>query len=241
MTNSLTNSDNRFPNCLRMELRISPIDQEEAEHIDLILDIHFGEHQEEIHYGSGNVTFGLKRGVLKIKLTKGKVPLKNIKLKNVFQTVVEKEIQEEWGRESQSGVQVELKNQGFNAGLKQAGKKSEKVNTQEYQVNFGGGKLDEPRWIFEVKTGRDILEGLLQNTELATIKIESNESKPCLIVATFEAEKPEDICVTNGELFGSKNITKKRIAVIERKLVRLFLDEVLNQKPYLSRVKLTYE
>ncbi|MEO1339760.1 MAG: hypothetical protein AAFV28_01135 [Cyanobacteria bacterium J06635_13] len=230
-----------------MELEISPIQPEgiinkilpkKPEQIDLILNIHFGEHKEEIHYGSGNVSFGLKRGELRIKLTNGEVPLKNFKLKEDFQTVVETEVQKERGSEKQSGVQVVLKNPGITAGSKAAQKKSEKAKIIEYQVKTIGSQLNQPSWAFEVKTGKDILEGLLQNTELATINI---KSKPCHLMATFEVSKPEDICITNGELLWSRNITKNKIAVIERKIARILLDEVLNQKSFLSRVELIHE
>jgi hypothetical protein len=230
-----------------MELDISPIQPQgivnkiclkKPEQIDLILNIYFGEHQEEIHYGSGNVTFGLKRGELKIELINGEVPLKNIQLKAEFQTVVETEVQEEKGGERQIGVQGALKTAGINAGSKTAKKKSVKVKTLEYQVRTGGGTPNEPSWIFEVKTSRQILEGLLQKTDLATIDV---KSKPCRLVATFTLRKTEDICITNGELLWSKNITKKKIAVIERTIARRWLNEILNQKPYLSRVELVHE
>jgi hypothetical protein len=239
-------SINRFPHCIRMELEISPIKpegiinkirQKEPEQIDLILNIHFGEHEEEIHYGSGNVIFGIKRGELKIKLTNGEVPLKNIKLKGEFQTVVETEVQEERGSENQGAVQVGIKNREITSSRKTAQKKSEKVKNTEYQVRTGGGNLNEPSWIFEVKTNQEILEGLLQDAELATIDV---KSKPCSLEATFGVKKTEDIFITNGELLWSKNITKKKIAVIERGIVRLLLNEIINQQPYLSYVKLKH-
>jgi hypothetical protein len=254
MINSLPDPENRFPNCVRMELEISPIQPQgifnkifnklclkEPEQIDLILNIHFDEQQEEIHYRSGNVgniTFGLKRGELKIELIDGEVLLKNIKLKNDFQTVVETEVQEEKGGEGQIGAQGALKSAGINVGTKTAKKKSVKVKTLESQVRTGGGTPDKPSWIFEVKTSKDILQGLLQKTELAIIDV---KSKPCRLVATFVVRKTEDICITNGELLWSKNITKKKIAVIQRTIARLLLNEILNQKPYLSRVELVHE
>ena len=247
MTNTSLRPENRFPRCLRMELDLSLIQQKgiierirqtKLEQIYLILNIHFGEHQEEIHYGSGNVTFGIKRGELRIKLINGEVPLKNIKLKDEFPTVIETEIQKELERERQSGVKVVFKNPDITAGSKITKKEVEKIKNKEYQVRTGGGKVDEPIWVFEAKTDKAILEGLIQDTKLTTIDV---KSKPCHLIATFIVKNTQDICITNGELLWSKNIIKKRSKIIERGLARLFLNEILNQKSYLSRQELVHE
>lgn len=230
-----------------MELEISPIPREkiidrilqrEPEQLDLILNIHFGEHQEEIHYGSGNVTFGIKRGELTIKLTNAEIPLKNIKLEDKFQIVVETELQEERGGEIQTGVQVVLKNPGVTASKRIGNKKLEKIKNKEYQVRFGGGTLNQATWKFEVTDKQEILKGQLRNTKLAAIDV---KSRPCHLVITFNVNKLKYICITNGELFGSKDIVKQKIAVIQRAIARAWLDEILSQEPYLSRQELEYK
>jgi hypothetical protein len=225
-----------------VELEIKPvqskgllgkIQQREPEQIDLILNIHFGKHREEV--SGGSVTFGLKRGELKVELTNGEVPLKNIKLKDEFQTVVEIEVQEEKASEEQVGATVAV-TPGLAATWRETGKTAEKVKYQAYQVSTKG-ELNDPIWVFEVKTNEEILQGLLQNTELATIDV---KTKPCCLVATFYVMEPEDICLTDAQWFLTKQIPKKKMAVIERRIVRLFLEKKLKQKPYLSRVELAY-
>jgi hypothetical protein len=225
----------RFPGCLRMDLEIQSIQSEQPfKQVDLVLHIRFGEHQEEIKRGT--VTFGLKRGQLKVQLTNGQVPLKNYKLKNDFQTVIEKEIQAETGTGKQSGVQLVAKNPGLTASSQATTKTSDKVKYQEYQVTTRGDD-NTPTWIFEVKTDKEVLEGLLQNTTLATIDV---QGKSCSLIATFEITKPQDICITDAQLLWVKNISDKKKKIIAAKVRRLFLEQKLEPISYLSRVELSY-
>ena len=242
MTNSPPNSENRFPDCLRMELEIVPIQLEEImdrilqgepEQLNLILNMHFGKHREEIYGGS--VTFGLKGGELKVELTNGEVPLKNIKLKDEFQTVVETEVQEEEGSESQVGAGVSA-NLAATASRQETGRRAEKAKSQEYKVITKGG-LNDPTWIFAVKTSREILQGLLQNADLASIDV---KAKPCSLLATFYIAKPEDIRLSDADWLLTKSITKTKMAIIERGIVRRFLEKKLREKPYMSKVELIY-
>ncbi len=224
-----------------MELEIKPIlpkvpiglPQIAVEQLDLVLNIRFGEHTEEIKGGS--VTFGLKRGELKVSLTNGEVPLKNIKLRDAFQTVLETEVQEESGKENQLGVTL-VDKPGLSASIKEIGKTSEKVKYQRYQVSTKG-ELNKPTWTFIAQIREQILQGMLQDTDLATIDIKGT---PCSLVATFCVTKPEDICITDAQWLWSKNITKIGMAIIERGIVRKFLEEKLQQEPYLSQVELSY-
>ena len=243
MKNSLPAPENRFPDCVRMELEIVQIQpegflgriiQREPEQLDLILNIRFGKHREKIFGGS--VTFGLKRGELKVNLTNGEVPLRNFKLKDEFQTVVEKEVQEEEARKSniRAGLPANL---GITVTREETGKTAEKTKYKEYQVSTKG-ELKDPTWVFAVKTKREILQGLLQNAELASIDV---KAKPCSLAATFNVPQPEDICLSDAKWLLSEGITKKKWAIIERGIVRRFLDKKLRQKPYLSQVKLEHE
>jgi hypothetical protein len=202
--------------------------------VDLVLNINFGQYYEILE---GNyVTFGLKQGELKVTLTNGEIPLKNIKLNNVFETVVEKEVDVEKGREKQVVGNLGI-NLGGSATGKESDKTGEKVKYKEYQVRVTG-TLTEPTWIFEVKTHKQILQGLLQNTPLATIDI---RSKPCKLVATFNVIA-EHIFITDAAYLGISGITKKKTAIIEKAIIRRLLDEKLNLEdiPYLSRVELVY-
>ncbi len=227
-----------------MELKIVPVQpegllnniplvQREPEQLDLVLNIRFGEHSEEIFGGS--VTFGLKRGELKVELTNGEVPLENIKLDNKFQTVVQKKVQVETASESQIGAAVTA-NPGVRASSRETKKTAENVEYKEYQVRTKGG-LKDPTWVFEVKTDKEILQGLLQDAELAIIDV---KAKPCSLVATFNVTRPEDLRLTDAQWLWRKNITKKKLAVIERGIVRHFLEKKVKLEPYLSRVDLPH-
>jgi hypothetical protein len=201
--------------------------------VDLVFNINFGEHQEPLE--RGHVRFGLKRGELKVTLTNGEVPLKNIKLNDVFETVVEKEVDVEKGRESQAVGNLGI-NLGASGTSKESNKTTDKIKYKEYQVR-ATGNLTEPIWIFEVKTDKEILQGLLQNAPLATIDV---TAKPCKLVVTFNVTRPEHICITDGAYLGANSITKKKTAIIERGIIHRLLEGRIKEKPYLSQVELTY-
>ncbi|MEM9273804.1 MAG: hypothetical protein AAGA80_12675 [Cyanobacteria bacterium P01_F01_bin.143] len=222
--------DNRFPNCVRMELEIKPIDDDS---FDLVANIRFGEHTIRTN-SYGEATFGFRKGKLKVELDQGEIPLKNIKLDKRFQTEIEIEFKQQEGKEKQFGGNV-----GWRAGGSAASKKTktegQEFKYKEYQVRTEGGNAD-PCWIFEAKY-QEFLEGLLQDTELAIVDV---TEKPCRLVAIFNIEAIEDICLTNGKLLGIKNITKKRLAIVERWIANYWIENLLQNQSYLSRVELTH-
>lgn len=222
--------ENRFPNCVRVELEIRPIDEDS---FDLVADIRFGEQRIRTNK-YGEVTFGLRRGRLKVELDKGKVPLRNIKLDKVFQTEVEVKVQQVEGQEKKVGG-----NLGFKAGASAVGTSTssagQEFSYKEYRVRTEGEQTD-PCWVFEAEY-MDFLEGLLREAELATVNV---LEKPCRLIATFEVRNIEDICLKDGKLLGIKNITKKKLAVVERWIAKRWIEEALKDKPYLSRVELAY-
>lgn len=64
--------------------------------------------------------------------------------------------------------------------------------------------------------------------------------KPCRLVAVFEVGKIEDIFLKDGQALGIKSITKKKLTIVERWIAKRWIEEALNDKPYLSRVELAY-
>ncbi len=230
MITNPTNCENRFPNCVRMELEIKPIEEGS---FDLVANIRFGEHTIRTR-SYGEATFGLRKGKLKVDLDKGEVPLKNIKLDKEFQTEVEIKVQQEEGKEQQSGVNIGWK-AGGSAGSKKASKEGQEFRYREYQVRTEGGNAD-PCWIFEAKY-QEFLEGLLQNASLAIVDV---KDKPCSLIATFKVENIEDIRLKNGKFLGIKNITKKKLAVVERWIANYWIKNFLQNQTYLSKVELTY-
>jgi hypothetical protein len=63
------NHENRFPNCLRIQLEGI---LGESEQIDLPVEIEFNEQWESL--GSGRVKFGLKGGILRLNLENAQIP-----------------------------------------------------------------------------------------------------------------------------------------------------------------------
>ncbi|MEL6578655.1 MAG: hypothetical protein AAFQ14_02795 [Cyanobacteria bacterium J06621_12] len=219
-----------------MDLVIDRVKSEQfPRQIDLILNILFGEHREEIQGGS--VTFGLRRGELRVQIIDGQIPLANIRLKNYFPIVVEKEIQEERAKGKQNRIQLGLKNSGLASSDQSIKKLTEKVKYEEHQIKIKGTEKN-PIWIFEVKTDKEILEGLLQDENLATINLKADS---CSLVATFHITKPEDICIIDAQWLWVKEISDKKKKVIAAGIVRRFLEKKINLNSYLSRVELVHE
>lgn len=240
-------SENRFPDCLSMKLAGTPVEtdnssesvvitlhsqekQNQAEKIDLHLTIRFGEHREQLLGGS--VTFGLKGGELKLKLENGKVPLESIELTDEFQVAVEIQTQQEKSSEKQGGTQIAI-NPNITAATKEAQKTAKTVKSKAYQVRTKGLE-DAPVWVFEVKTGDPVLQGLLKNAKLGILKV---TGKPCCVEATFEVSM-RDLHLTAEGLW-PKDISRNKLAVLERAIVQRVLEPKL--KPYLSRVVLQYD
>lgn len=232
MTDKLPNPENRFENCVRMELETKGIDEV---CFDLVANIRFGDHKIPIkRYGTA--IFGLKKGKLIVKLTNGRVTVGNIKLDKEFQTVVEIKVQQEEGKEKQITGKLGGKTQGIGRDIKQGTKQGQEYTYKDSQVRTKGG-LGDPTWFFEVKTNLEFLDGTLSKTDLATIDV---EQKPCSLIATFELDDSDDIYLVNGSLLWQKNITKKKTAVLHRMIVNRLVEELLREQPYLSRQELAY-
>lgn len=214
-----------------MELKTNRINEAQ---FDLVANIRFGEHRIPIN--NGEAVFGLRKGKLKVLLTNGKVSLENIKLDGEFQTEVEIKVKE--GKETGGQIDGKLggKSQGIGGIVKNTSKQEKELSYKDYQVSTEGS-LQDPAWVFEVKTNKEILEGLLKSADLAEVQV---NAKPFSLLATFEVEDNQDIHLVNGSLLWKKNITKKKMAVLERSIIKRWLQEILKEKPYLSRQELTH-
>ncbi|MEL6440121.1 MAG: hypothetical protein AAFQ80_12800 [Cyanobacteria bacterium J06621_8] len=214
-----------------MELSTKRINEAQ---FDLVADIRFGKHEIPIRR-YGRAIFGLKKGKLIVKLTNGETPLRNIKLNKKFQTVVEVKVQQEKGKEGQITGKLGGKTQGIGGETKQSSREGKEYTYKAYQVNTEGG-LEDPTWVFECKIEK-FLEGILCESELACIDV---KEKPCSLLATFEIKDSDDIYLVNGSLFWQKDITKTKTAVIYRMIVNRLVEELLQEKPYLSRQELVH-
>lgn len=247
--------ENKCLGCLFMKLEGIPVLPETqdsvnlepksaaTEQINLYLTLQFNEQREMLP--GGRLKFGLKGGELRIKLENGKIPLTSGELDNSCKLSVHQDRQQQEGKSNQSRIEatsVESKPgvQSHPRTKKTAGK-TEQLQFVTCQVDFvtcqvaTKGSPENPAWVFKVEAGEPVLKGLLKNVRLGTLNV---TAKPCRVEATFEVS-PRDVCITEAEGLWPKNISKKRCAVIERAIIRRFLERKL--KPYLSRQQLQYD
>jgi len=214
-----------------------------TEQINLYLTLQFNE-QREILPG-GRLKFGLKGGELRIKLVNGKIPLTSGELGSSFKLAVHQDRQQQEGKSNQSGIETSLgeSKPGIhtNPSTKKTAGKTDQIQFVACQVQFVAcqvttkGSPENPTWVFKVEAGEPVLKGLLKNVKLGTLNV---TAKPCRVEATFEVS-PRDVYITEAEGLWPKNISRKRSAVIERAIIRRFLERKL--KPYLSRQQLQYD
>jgi hypothetical protein len=242
-----TEPENRFPNCVYVKLSGTPVEaaassqpelllpkpatkSHTVEQIDLYLTIRFGEHKQQLPGGS--VTFGLKGGELKFQLDNCQVPLEKIALSDEFEVAIETQQQEEKSSQKQGSGTIAL-NPTVTSGNTEAEKIAKTYKTKVYQVRTKGTET-APVWEFVAKAN-PCLQGLLKEAKLATIKV---IDKPCGAKATFEVDV-QNVYLTDAGWLLEKNLIKKKSAVIERRIIKNFLEAKL--KPYLSRVEWRYE
>jgi hypothetical protein len=228
--------ENKFPDCVFMKLRGAPVEQEassilvgvspsttfiSATEVDLKLTLRFG--RQPIKIPGGCVWISLKRGELRLKLDNGKIPLEKMGLVTPFETAVEVEQQQEDGRESETNIAVA------------AGVKAKDIRKQTSKAKFKGYKIrnrgleEEPIWEFEA-VGTQSLSGQLTEEFLGILE---KNSKPCNLQATFTVRGQRDL-ILNGEGLWPKELSRNKLAVLEREFFRRFIEPKL--EPYISHV-----
>lgn len=183
-------TENRFPDCYRMELEIHPVEESnfinrlqrtDLKQLNLIGNIRFGEHKEEIHYGGGSVSFGIKRGKLTVEITGGEVLLKNVFLKDYLPLEIEVEQQIGISQELNVGAKTSA-DKTFLASAKAESTSAKKFKIKEHKVK-NSGDLKNPSWTFNANSHEKFLQGSLEtNTKLAVVDIKST---PCHLITTF--------------------------------------------------------
>jgi hypothetical protein len=194
---------------------------QQPQQIKLYLTIQFKE-QRELLVG-GHIKFGLKGGKLRVKLKNAEIPLTSNQLGRSYELAVQK-------KKPPASI---LPIPGVKANL-QTTETIEPLQFISCKVAVRGTP-NRPVWVFEVDKGGSVLKGVLKNTALATLDI---TEKPCYIEATFEVA-PRDIYLSEAEGLWPRNISKKKSAVIERAIIRRFLEQKLS--PYLSRQAIRYD
>lgn len=182
----------------------------------------------------GKATFGIKRCELRCQLTGCKLPLEKVDLKDPFQIAVTIEAQKEQSSESQAGLSlggtVGDKPGGTatgTLGYKQTGKATEKMTFETFQVHKSGSE-ESPMWVFEVKTGHPILKGLLTEKKLGILScLRENPFLLASVRATLSA-RPGDVHITWGQVIWTQDITRNKIALIERAIAKQELNRRLD-------------
>lgn len=224
-TLSAPEPENKCLGSLFMKLEaivVNPVaGNQQPQQIQLYLTIQFKE-QRELLVG-GHIKFGLKGGKLQIKLKNVEIPASSNQLGRSYELAVHKK---------KPAISIPQKSE-IPANLPST-QTNEPLQFISCKVAVRGTPT-RPVWVFAVDKGGAVLKGVLKNTALATLDI---TAKPCYLEATFEVA-PKDIHLSEAEGLWPKNISKKKSAVIERAIVRCFLEQKLS--PYLSRQTMRYD
>jgi hypothetical protein len=166
--------------CVLMKLHSQPQSHGEAE---LYVSIQFSEKEIELP-NQRRITFGLRRGELRLKISGGKIPLETRGLITPLQREITIEEQYQSGTGGEIGISKD-------PGLKLTGSQSmtDKVQYKLYSVHSKGTEK-EPVWVFE-ELLQDCLRATLQQERLGKVAIENS---PCKVVATFGVLHQTDIC-----------------------------------------------
>ena len=247
--------ENKYPDCLYMELEGIPVQPDSQEHlafwttstprqqIDLHLTIHFNEQWESLD--KGRVKFGLKGGELRLKLANSEIPHESRELVGSLELHKAKKKQDPERSQAPKGTPgraslIALSLNGnkppaqVTAGTKQ---RSDQTELTPVTVCHVTQKVTEenPVWIFEEEMGEAVLKGGLNQVKLATLNV---LALPCRVEATFEVSK-RDVCLTDAEGLWPPDISRNKRAVLDRLIIQRLLEPKL--KPYLSRSELHYD
>lgn len=186
---------------------------QQPQQIKLYLTLQFQDQRELLV--RGHVKFGLKGGRLRVKLKNAEIPASSNQLGRSYELVVPKK----------------KKPEDAPSQTTQTSEPSQVISCKVAVL----GTPTLPVWVFEVDKSGSVLKGVLKNTALATLDV---TEKPCYIEATFEVA-PRDIHLSEAEGLWPKNLSKKKSVVIERAIIRRFLEQKLS--PYLSRQAMRYD
>ena len=227
----------KFPNCLLFELSIRQkivknfLGWPSHTYHEIFLNINFGE--ETLKVLGGTVSFGLRQGLLRLKLKGATLPLKNLRLTSQFELVINRKVTIENGSENEVNATLSTKS-NLLAKMKETNKVSTEINDQISLVK-NGGTPENPTWTFQTPHSKLILEELLQEQ---IIGIFDKIDEPISIEATFET-KDEYVKLTRASGFWDSNIGENKGAIIERELFLLYIKPKL--QPYLSKMELIYD
>jgi hypothetical protein len=229
----------RFPDCVSFELSICQkivrnfLGWRSRITHEIFLTINFGE--ETLKVLGGTVSFGLRKGLLRLKLKGATLPLKNLRLTSQFELVFNREVTIENGNENEVNATLSTTS-NLLARRRETNRFSERINDQISSIKNGGTE-ENRTWIFQTPYSQSILEGLLQE-QIIGIFDKIDEPISIKIKATFETTD-EYVKLTSASGIWDSNIGNKKSAVIERELFLRYIRPRL--QPYLSNLELTYD
>ena len=97
------------------------------------------------------------------------------------------------------------------------------------------GSTTNPIWNFRAITSQAVLNGVIDNVKLGTVQV---SALPCNVEVSFSISLG-DIAITDAEGLWSSEISRNKLAVLERLMVLRILEPKLT--PHLSLVNLHYE
>ncbi|MEO0541496.1 MAG: hypothetical protein AAFZ80_11615 [Cyanobacteria bacterium P01_A01_bin.105] len=197
-------SNNRYPGCVAVKLHLKPNEESpsssnrfrwprikastHAETVRVSLSMTFGDQTaidiprgQQLGLPGGRMTFGIRRGQLKLTLQNCTMPLEKVELVD--------------------SIQIS-------------------------QVKTTGSE-ECPIWIFESNEARSLLEGTLKEQLLGVLSV---TTPPYEITAVFTVQG-EDIQLSPGQLGGTQNIHRNKLAIIERGIVMKYLKPLVEAAP----------
>jgi len=139
------------------------------EQIDLYLTINFNEQWEKLI--GGRLKWGLRGGELRLKLTNGIIPYSSRELTGSLELFILKKRVVQESSQAQKGIEGSIGNIVIlpawtgkagvkaNAGAEQTSGRTDEFEFTVCQVTTKGAE-ENPAWVFAVKTGEPVLEGV---------------------------------------------------------------------------------
>jgi hypothetical protein len=185
------NCKNFYPNCvsLKLHVEVGQVGTErvlQSENFLISLSIVFGGEQEikfpgvsKVGFLKGRLTFGLRKGQLKLSLDGCQLPLEKVHLEKPLKISLEQDIEQEVSGETEIGVSIipaSKPNGNGQIGIKGSRKRVEKFRVEVFQVRKVGSE-EMPAWIFEASPSESTLQGSLKRETLGEFILLSADSR----------------------------------------------------------------
>jgi hypothetical protein len=244
--------ENRFSDCVSVKIEGSQTLEQNLSktetRVKLFLTIRFGRHRQETKYGT--FAFGLKQGVLKLKLNGCIMCEPSLYLRLNPNEKIDEKIIEECSHNGSGKISSTGGEANWNAG----GRRAKETLYKPYvnKINLTGSDT-EPHWNFSKNFPKNetndnniessILEGSLNCEELANLKLEKKHSR---IDAAFEIHSIDDLEIKfEQDLHNSFSLEKasSKLPLIKEMVCRKALRKIIlncSSKP-ISNCYMSYQ